>query len=244
MVANIFCTGWYSNRRENIENSSKFFVSFFYLYPDLQYDSHYSPCNLYHTHWYLGEDFLYPVHTNPSKNKQICHCICADSRMKSSADMSKWLRNKKSYTKEILPSFDWNHPVMISDINLSATFSISVTEDYYSQLSSVTWLRELIKVLRVAENNIDEWVLVEQQERWVLWVSVSVGCVCLSRRWIYCKGSFQRGKNDIKSEGRERKIKGVITFLNVCMLQRKLFWIKIQNIIDFFGRIIRWKKKL
>ena len=66
---------------------------------------------------------------------------------------------------------------MIPDINVSAIFSITFTEDYYSQLSSVMWLRELMKVIRIAINNIAEWVLVEQQKGWVLWVSASVGCV-------------------------------------------------------------------
>jgi len=51
---------------------------------------------------------------------------------------------------------------MISDINVSAAFSITVTEDYYSQLSSVMWIGELMKVLRLAANNIAEWVFVEQ----------------------------------------------------------------------------------
>jgi hypothetical protein len=67
---------------------------------------------------------------------------------------------------------------MICDINVSATFSITVTEDYYSQLSSVMWIGELMEELRVAVNNIAEWELVEQQEGWVLWVRVSVGYVC------------------------------------------------------------------
>jgi hypothetical protein len=37
---------------------------------------------------------------------------------------------------------------------------------------------EIMKVVRDAANNIAEWVLVEQREGWVLWVSVSVGYVC------------------------------------------------------------------
>jgi len=37
---------------------------------------------------------------------------------------------------------------------------------------------ELMKVLRLAANNIAEWVLVERQKVWVLWVTVSVGYVC------------------------------------------------------------------
>jgi len=53
---------------------------------------------------------------------------------------------------------------MITDINVSATFSITVTEDYYSQLSSVMRIRELMKVLRFAAKNIAEWVLVVQQK--------------------------------------------------------------------------------
>jgi hypothetical protein len=53
---------------------------------------------------------------------------------------------------------------MISHINVSATFSIIVTEDYYSQLSAVMLIGELMEVLRVAANNIAEWVLVEQQK--------------------------------------------------------------------------------
>jgi len=67
---------------------------------------------------------------------------------------------------------------MICDINVWATFSITVTEDYYSQLSSVLWIEELMKVLRIAANNIAEWVWVEQQKGWVLGVTVSVGYVC------------------------------------------------------------------
>jgi len=67
---------------------------------------------------------------------------------------------------------------MITDINVSATFSITVTEDYYSQLSSVMRIRELMKVLRFAAKNIAEWVLVVQQKGWVLWVRVSFGYVC------------------------------------------------------------------
>jgi len=47
---------------------------------------------------------------------------------------------------------------MISDINVSAAFLITVTEDYYSQLSSVKWIGELMKVLRLAANNIAEWL--------------------------------------------------------------------------------------
>jgi len=35
-----------------------------------------------------------------------------------------------------------------------------------------------MKVLRIAANNVAEWVLVEQQKGWVLWVTVNVGCVC------------------------------------------------------------------
>jgi hypothetical protein len=31
---------------------------------------------------------------------------------------------------------------MISDINVSATFSITVSEDYYSQMSAVVWIGE------------------------------------------------------------------------------------------------------
>jgi len=58
---------------------------------------------------------------------------------------------------------------MICNINVSAAFSITVTEDYYSQLSSVLWIVELLKVFRIAANNIAEWVLVEQQKGWVLW---------------------------------------------------------------------------
>jgi hypothetical protein len=73
---------------------------------------------------------------------------------------------------------------MISHTNLSATFSITVTADYYSQLSAVLWIGELMEVLRVAANNIAEWVLVERQEGWVLWVRVSVGYVCYSRRVV------------------------------------------------------------
>jgi hypothetical protein len=72
-----------------------------------------------------------------------------------------------------LSSVDWNHPVIISDINVSATISITVAEDYYSQLSSVMWIGELMKVLRLAANNIAECVLAEQQKGWVLWVTVS-----------------------------------------------------------------------
>jgi hypothetical protein len=64
---------------------------------------------------------------------------------------------------------------MICDINVSATFSITVTEDYYSQLSSVMWIGEQMKVLRIALINVAEWVLVEQYKGRVLWVTVSVG---------------------------------------------------------------------
>jgi len=53
---------------------------------------------------------------------------------------------------------------MICDINVSATLSITVTEDFYSQLSSVMWTGELMKVLRIAANNVTECELVEQQE--------------------------------------------------------------------------------
>jgi uncharacterized protein with PhoU and TrkA domain len=53
---------------------------------------------------------------------------------------------------------------MICDINVLAIFSITVTEDYYSQLSSVMLIGEIMKVVRDAANNIAEWVLVEQRE--------------------------------------------------------------------------------
>jgi hypothetical protein len=53
---------------------------------------------------------------------------------------------------------------MISDINVSATFSITVPEDYYSQLSFVMRIGELMEVLRGAANSIAEWVLVEEQK--------------------------------------------------------------------------------
>ena len=33
---------------------------------------------------------------------------------------------------------------------------------------------ELMKVLRVGANNIAEWILVEPQKEWELWVTVSV----------------------------------------------------------------------
>jgi hypothetical protein len=66
---------------------------------------------------------------------------------------------------------------MIHDINVSATFSIAVTEDYYSHLSAVMWIGELMKVLRLAENNVAEWVLLEQQKGWVFWVTVRVDYV-------------------------------------------------------------------
>ena len=86
-----------------------------------------------------------------------------------------WLRNiiecryieiderQKSVTqRNILNSVDWNHLVMISDINVSALFSIRVPEDYKGQLPSVMWIRELIKVLRLAARGDCygwEWVL-------------------------------------------------------------------------------------
>ena len=98
---------------------------------------------------------------------------------------------------------------MICDINVSATFSITVTEDFYSQLSSVMWIGELMKVLRIAANNVIECELVEQQEGWVLWVSVSVGNVCYSRRWSSSKEFFRKAQNGVKFEGRERKIKDI-----------------------------------
>jgi phage antirepressor YoqD-like protein len=53
---------------------------------------------------------------------------------------------------------------MICDIKVSAAFSITVTEDYYSELSSVMWIREQMKLLSIATNNIAEWMLVEQQK--------------------------------------------------------------------------------
>ena len=79
---------------------------------------------------------------------------------------------------------------MIADINVSATFSITVTEDYYSQLSSVMWIGELMRVPRLAANNIAEWVLVEQEKGWMLWMRVSVGYVCYSKGLRSCKESF------------------------------------------------------
>jgi hypothetical protein len=51
---------------------------------------------------------------------------------------------------------------MIYDINVSATFSITVTVDYYSQLSAVIRIGELMKVLRGAANNMAEWELIEE----------------------------------------------------------------------------------
>jgi hypothetical protein len=53
---------------------------------------------------------------------------------------------------------------MIPHINVSAKFSITVTEDYYSQLSSFMAIRELMNVMRVAVNIIAKGLLVEQQE--------------------------------------------------------------------------------
>jgi hypothetical protein len=53
---------------------------------------------------------------------------------------------------------------MICDINVSATFSMTVTEYYYSQLYSVMRIRELMKVFRLAANYIAEWVLVEENK--------------------------------------------------------------------------------
>jgi hypothetical protein len=66
---------------------------------------------------------------------------------------------------------------MICDINVSATFSIKVKVVNYSELFSVTWIGELMKVFRFAANNLAEWVLVEQQKGRALWVTVSVGFV-------------------------------------------------------------------
>jgi len=121
--------------------------------------------------------------------------------------MTKCLINKKSYTKKNFASVDWNHLVMISDINVSATFSITVNEDYYNQLSSVMWIGELMKVFRLAENNIAEWVLVEQWKVWVLWVTVSFGYVCYSKGLRSCKESFQKGIKlyTIWGQGKENK---------------------------------------
>jgi hypothetical protein len=69
---------------------------------------------------------------------------------------------QKELHKESFISVDWNHPVMIFDINVPATFWITVTEDYYSQLFFVMWIGELMKVLRLVANNIAELVLVEE----------------------------------------------------------------------------------
>jgi len=33
-------------------------------------------------------------------NMEFCHCICNDSRMYSSVDMSKWLKDKNNYIKK------------------------------------------------------------------------------------------------------------------------------------------------
>jgi len=151
---------------------------------------------------------------------------------------------------------------MIPDTNVSATFWIRVTEDYYSQLSSVLWLRELMKVLRLAANNIAEWVLVEQQKGWVLWVTVSVGYVCYSRLRRSCKGCLQKGTKWCKvwAYGKENKgsckknsdnniFKGNFseentnwfffsipdnTLLIACILRRRITWFQNQNILHIF----------
>jgi hypothetical protein len=120
--------------------------------------------------------------------------------------------------RKILPSVDWNHPVIICDINVSAIFSITVTKDYYSQLSSVLWIGELTKMLILAATNIADCDLVEQQEGWFMGVILSVGYVCYSRRWRSCKEFFRGAQNGIKCEGSERKIKEFITHLNVSNL--------------------------
>jgi len=39
-------------------------------------------------------------------------------------------RQKELHKENFLASVNWNHVVMICDINVSATFSITVAEDY------------------------------------------------------------------------------------------------------------------
>ena len=60
--------------------------------------------------------------------------------------------------RKILASIDLNHPVMTSDINMSAIFSITVTEVHLIRLSCDMRNREIMKVHRLSANNIVEWV--------------------------------------------------------------------------------------
>ena len=140
----------------------------------------------------------YPNYTVSKSRGWLCETILFNNLLspyphtQNPVCRNNW-ETKRVTQRNALPSGDWNHPVMISDINVSATFSITVTEDYYSQLSSVMWIRELMKVLRLPAINVAERVSVEQQKGWVFCVTVSVAYICYSRRWKSCNESLEIG---------------------------------------------------
>jgi hypothetical protein len=53
------------------------------------------------------------------------------------------------------------------------------------------WIRELMKVLDFAANNIADWVLVEQQKGIVLWVTVRCWLFVLKDTEVTVKKGFR-----------------------------------------------------